>query len=112
MAGNHDDAMLLVELAKWGAMIGLGEASRAIYADDFDPEKAEVTDPAVQAHLFFNETVGTLVKNGLLDRGLVYDWLWVSGSWDRVGPAARRAREKAGVPQLYENYEALAVGQR
>ena len=112
MSGTHDDAMLLVELAKWGAMIGLGEASRAIFADDFDPDGVEANDPSVQAHLFFNETVGTLVKNGLLDRDLVYDWLWVSGSWDRVGPAARRAREKAGVAQLFENYEALAAGQR
>jgi hypothetical protein len=112
MAGNHDDAMLMVELAKWGAMIGLAEASRKIFADDFDPDGVEVNDPAVQAHLFFNETVGTLVKNGLLDRELVYDWLWVSGSWDRVGPAAKRAREKAGLAQLYENYEALATGQQ
>ena len=112
MAGSHDDAMLMVELAKWGAMIGLPEASRKIFADEFDPDGVEATDPAVQAHLFFNETVGTLVKNGLLDRNLVYDWLWVTGSWDRVGPAAKRAREKAGVAQLYENFEALATGQR
>jgi hypothetical protein len=111
MAANHDDAMLLVELAKWGAMIDLGEASRKIFADDFDPDGVEVGDPAVQAHLVFNETVGTLVKNGLLDRELVYDWLWVSGTWNRVGPAAKRARDKAGVPQLFANYEALAAGQ-
>jgi hypothetical protein len=111
MPGNHDDATLLVELAKWGAMIGLPEASRKIFADDFDPDGVEVSDPSVQAHLFFNETVGTLVKNGLFNRDLVYDWIWVKGSWERVGPAARRAREKAGVPQLYENFEALAAGQ-
>jgi hypothetical protein len=111
MAGTREDAILLVELAKWGSMIGLGEASRAIFADDFDPETAEASDQAVQTHLFFNETIGTLVKNGLLDRDLVYDWLWVKGTWDKVGPAAQRAREKAGVPGLYENYEALAAGQ-
>jgi hypothetical protein len=51
-------------------------------------------------------------QNGLLDRELVFDWLWVSGSWERAGPAAKRAREKAGVAQLYENYEALAAGPR
>ena len=112
MAGSHDDAVLMVELAKWGAMIGLAEAARVIYADDFDPDGVEVSDPAIQTHLFFNETVGTLVKNGLLDRALVYDWLWVRGTWDRVGPAAKRAREKSGVAQLYENFEALAAGQR
>ena len=112
MAGSHDDAVLMVELAKWGSMIGLAEASREIYADDFDPDGVEASDPAVQTHLFFNETVGTLVKNGLLDRDLVYDWLWVTGTWDRVGPAAKRAREKSGVAQLFENFEALAAGQR
>jgi hypothetical protein len=60
----------------------------------------------------FFETVGTLVKNGLLNRQLVYDWLWVAGSWAKVEPIALRAREKAGVAALYENYEALAAGQQ
>ena len=112
MPGNHDDAMLMVELAKWGAMIGLQEAGAAIMADGFDPDLVEATDPPVRAVLMFNETVGTLVKNGLLNGDLVHDWLWVAGMWGRVGPAALRAREKSGVPQLYENFEALAAGQR
>jgi hypothetical protein len=112
MAGTHDDAVLMVELAKLATMMGLGEASRAIFADDFDADGVEVSDPAVQTMLLFNETVGTLVKNGLFDRDLVYDWLWVSGTWERVGPAAKRARARAGVDALYENYEALAAGQQ
>lgn len=112
MAGTHNDAVLMLELAKWGSMIGLGDASRTIHADDFDPDTVEAIDPPIQAMLLFHETVGTLVKNGLLSRELVYDWLWVAGSWDRVGPAAKRAREKAGVPALFENFEALAAGQR
>jgi hypothetical protein len=111
MAGSHEDATLIVELAKWGAAINLGEAAAAIWTDDFDPDTAEVTDRPIQTLLTFYETVGTLVKNGLLDRDLVYDWLWVSGVWGRVGSAAARARERSGVPQLYENFEALAVGQ-
>ena len=56
--------------------------------------------------------LGTLVKNGLLDRALVNDWLWVAGTWERVGPAAKRARAKLGEPRLFENYEALAAGQQ
>jgi len=110
MAGTHNDAVLVVELAKLASMSGVPEAVRAVFADDFDPNAAETTDPHVQTVLGFNETVGTLVKNGLLDRDLVLDWLWVAGPWERVGPAAKRAREKAGVPNLYENFEALAVG--
>ena len=81
-------------------------------SDQFDPEQADIQDASVSKVLIFGETIGTLVKNGLLDRQLVYDWLWVEGSWAKVAPAARRAREKAGVPQLYENYEALAAGQK
>jgi hypothetical protein len=111
MSGNRDDALLMVELAKWSAMIGLPEASRKVFADDFDPEAADSLDPEVQTLLHFSETVGTLVKNGLFDRDLVYDWLWVSGMWARVGPAAKHEREKAGVAELYANFEALAAGQ-
>ena len=111
MAGKREDANLIVELAKWGSMIGLPEASRTVFADDFDSESAEALDTHVQTVLIFHETVGTLVKNDLLDRDLVLDWLWVAGAWDRVGPAALQAREHADVPELWENFEALAQSQ-
>jgi len=111
MAGSREDAQLLIELAKWGSMIDLGAASRKVYSDDFDVDGANALDQEVQTILVFNETIGTLVKNNLIDRDLIYDWLWVKGAWDRVGPAALRAREKAGVPAMYENFEALAQGQ-
>jgi hypothetical protein len=111
MAGKREDAMLIVELAKWGSMIGLPEASRAVFADDFDRDSAEALDPHVQTMLVFHETVGTLVKNGLLDRDLVLDWLWVSGAWDRVCAAALESRAAAGVTELWENFEALAQEQ-
>jgi hypothetical protein len=110
MTGTHDDAVLVVELAKLAAMSGVPEAARVIFADDFDPDAVEANDQHVRTLLGFNETVATLVKNDLLDRDLVYDWLWVAGVWDRVAPAAKRAREKAGVTNLYENFEALALG--
>jgi hypothetical protein len=112
MAANQDDATLVVELAKLATMMEFGKAARTVFADDFDPDTADAQDEAVQTMLTFFETVGTLVKNGLLDRDLTYDWLWASGVWAKVGPAAERAREQAGVPQLYENFEALAAGQR
>ena len=111
MAGDREDALLMVELAKWSAMIGVPEATRKVFADDFDPEGADARDPEVHTLLLFNETVGTLVKNGLFNRDLVYDWLWVSGVWARVGPAAKRARDETGAAELYENFEALAEGQ-
>jgi hypothetical protein len=98
MAGTHDDAVLIVELAKWGAMSGLPDAAGRIFSDDFDPEAAEISDPSVRTVLGFNETVATLVKNDLLDRDLVYDWLWVAGSWDRVAPLRTRLGRGQALP--------------
>lgn len=109
MAGTHDDAQMMVELAKWGAMINLQDATRAIFADGFDREAVDSMNPNVQTVLIYMETIGTLVKNDLLDRELVNDWLWVQGMWERVAPAAMKARDKAGEPRLYENFEALAA---
>jgi hypothetical protein len=108
---THDDAILMVELAKWSSMIGLEDAIRELYADEFEPEVAEVMDQAVGKVLMFGETIGTLVKHSLLSRELVYDWLWVEGMWAKVGPAVDRARSNAGVAELYENFETLAAGQ-
>lgn len=108
---DKQDAVLMVQLAQWGTSLGFQDAARAIFADDFDPETADARAPEVNAILAFGETVGTLTKNGLIDTGLILDWLWVSGLWARVGPAAVRARDAQGVPALYENFEALAAQQ-
>lgn len=110
MANRHD-AALLVQLAQWGTTLGVGEALQAVFADDFDPEAANVSDEMVSRLLTFGETIGTLTKNGLIDTDLVLDWLWVSGMWSRVGSAALRNREKYGVPALFENFETLAKRQ-
>ena len=108
---SHDDATLLIQIAQWGAMIEIGPALGAVFADEFEPETADSNDPSVRTILAYGETIGTLVKNDLLDRELVLDWLWVQGLWDRVGPAARRARERFGADALYEHFEALALAQ-
>ncbi|MFC8503054.1 hypothetical protein ACFUC1_11865 [Pedococcus sp. NPDC057267] len=108
---TREDAALLVQLAQWGATMGLEEAQQAVWADGFDPETATVEDVLVSRVLAWGETIGTLTKNGVMDTELVLDWLWVAGMWSRVGPAATKAREKHGVPQLFENFEALAARQ-
>lgn len=108
---DKQDALLMVQLAQWGTSLGLQDATVAVLADGFDPESADARDREVNTVLAFGETVGTLTKNGLIDTALVLDWLWVAGLWSRVGPAAMRERSKRGVPQLYENFEALAAQQ-
>ena len=109
-APTRDDAFLMVELAKWGTALGLGDALPALLNESFDPDTADLGDANVRTVLQFGESVATLTKHCLLSAELVNDWLWVSGLWSRVGPAAQRARENFGEPRLYENFEALANG--
>jgi hypothetical protein len=110
MAPTNEDAQLMVQLAQWGAMIELGQAMGIVFDDDFDPELADSREEGPRTILAYMETIGTMVKNDLLDGDLVRDWIWVDGLWDRVGPAAKRAREAMGEPRLYENFEALTSG--
>ena len=108
---DRQDATLMLQLAQWGAAMNLEEALQAIWSDDFDPDKATTDDALVNRVLMFGETVATLTKNQLIDIDLVLDWLWVSGLWSRVGPAAKKLREKHGEPEIYANFEALAAKQ-
>jgi hypothetical protein len=105
---TQEDGKMLIQLAQLGRSYGLNEAMPAIFADDFDPESADVMDTPVLAFLAYGELIGTLVKHDLISAELVHDYLWIAGVWARVGPAARRQREKMGEPRLYENFEALA----
>jgi hypothetical protein len=108
---TYEDANLVVQLSQWGTALGLNEAIASVFEDDFDPEIADaLNDTPVRTLLTFFETIGTLVKNDVLNRGLIRDWLWVEGVWARVGPAALTAREHFKEPRLYENFEALAKG--
>jgi hypothetical protein len=108
---DKGDATLIVQLAQLGTSMGLQAAMRVVFSDEFDPEAANARDESVAVLLNFGETVATLTKHGLLDTELVLDWLWISGIWARVGPAARKARDEHGVVQLFENVEALAAKQ-
>ena len=105
---TREDATLLVQIMQWAAISGLDEALGKIFSDDFDPETAKANDPAVRKVLNLGETVGTFVKQGLLDRDLVHDLWAMQLTWKRVGPAALKARERIGEPRMFENVEALA----
>jgi hypothetical protein len=109
MPATYEDANLVVQLLRWGAAMGLNDAVGQVFSEDFNPDKADANDPPIRTILFFGETVGTFVKQGVLNRGLIDDLLWIDGIWARVGPAALRQREKLGEPRLYENFEALTV---
>ena len=110
MPATHEDAALIVQLVRWGNEMDLDEAVHKVFSDSYDPEKSTTEMPAVRKLLAFGETIGTLVKHGLLDRELVLDLWWIEGMWARVGPPAKAQRKHMGEPRLYENFEALASG--
>ncbi|HEY6425813.1 MAG TPA: hypothetical protein VIX84_01135 [Acidimicrobiales bacterium] len=110
MPATYDDANLVMQIVRWGTEIELTEAVQVLLDDKFDPEAASPDDPSVQKVLNFGEVVGTLVNQGVLDRGLVLDMWWMQGLWSRVAPAAQRTREHLGEPRLSENFEKLAAG--
>jgi hypothetical protein len=109
MPATYDDANLVMKLLTWGAGMDLPNAIGAVMSDGFDPANASADDGPVRSLLYFGETVGTFVKQGVLDRGLVEDLWWIEGLWTRVGPAAVKTRERLGEERLFENFEALAT---
>jgi hypothetical protein len=114
---THEDAMIMLQLAQWGAAIGLNEATNWMWSDEFVTDakgfRAKYpigTEGARKLHTIGNyyETLGTLWKQGLLNEGLIFDWLAVQMVWARVKDCFLDFRKAAGNPRLYENFEALA----
>lgn len=116
------DAQLMLQLAQLGSTPSIERGQALLWQHrergglsfaEFEQRHPVGTDEhaAVMAVMKWHETVGTLVKQGLLHRGLVYDWLWVRGSWDLCRQIALGQREQTGTAALWENFEALAAGQ-
>jgi hypothetical protein len=120
---SQSDAQLMVQLAQLGQAMNIDRGSALLWkhreTGGLTFEQFEATYPTDSAEainitnvLKWYETVGTLVKQRLLDRGIVYDWLWVSGMWDMCRGIAVGQREQVGEPAIWENFEALASSQR
>ncbi len=107
---TREDATLMMQILQWSTQAGAMDAMLNLMDAGFDADSAKATDHDVFVNLMLGETVGTFVKQNLLDSNLVND-LWAPGLlWARVGPAALRQREEYGVPELWENFELLAKG--
>lgn len=91
-----------------GSTMGLEEAQHAVWQDDFDPEAAFADGVLVSRLLSRGRASARSPRTGSWTPTSL-GWLWVAGVWARVGPAARKARDKHGVPELLENVEALAA---
>jgi hypothetical protein len=105
---TRDDGMLMVQVLRWGTEMGLDDALARIFEEGFDA-KSQADDPSVRTVLAFGETVGALIKHGLLDRDLARDIFWFDGMWARVGHHALAARAQEGEPTLYEHFEAMVT---
>jgi len=113
-----DDAQLVVQLAQLGTEMAPADARGWIWSDDFvsDPDEfREKFPPGSRESQYVNsvatwyETVGTLWKHDLLNEELLFDWLYVTGIWERLKPILVQMRRST--PQLWENFEALAEAQ-
>ena len=108
---THEDAMLVMEIMRWAQETGATDTTHRLMREHRlggDPPSTD--DPDVVQVLVLHETVGTFVKQGVLDAGLVHDLMAVDWVWSVVGPGAIAMREEMGEPRLWENFEALATG--
>ncbi len=114
---TNQDASLMLQLAQWGASIGLQEAQGWTWSDQFVSDYAEFmkqypmgSEGGLKVAKVCNyfETLGTLWKHGLLNEDLLFDWLAISMVWERVKNIPLGLRQDSGNPRLYENFEALA----
>ena len=119
---THQDADLLIKLISARALMEVGDpdAQGWIWGDEFIPDYKEFKEKfrpgsvewrRVHGAAGFFESLGTLVRNDLLNENLLYDWIFVVGSWDRMKDIMRGWREET-VPAMYENFEWIAERQR
>jgi hypothetical protein len=115
---THEDAQLVVQLAQLGTQMVHPQARGWVWSDAFVSDPNEFWEKHPPGTVEFDyvsglagwyETVATLWKHNLLDEALLFDWLYVTGMWERLKPILMEMRKST--PQLWENFEALAEAQ-
>ena len=109
VTATYEDAHLVVQLMRLSNEMGVHDAMKEIFSDQFDIGDGSSENKSVRTILTFGETLGTLVKHDVLDWDLLSDLFWIDGMWSRVAVGARYVREHLGDPRLYEHFEALAA---
>ena len=117
---THEDAMLMLQMAQLGAVSGMRDATRFLWSDAFEQDYDEFVSKYPRGSQEYSyvsqicgwyETLGTFYKHKLFNEELLFDWLLVSGVWNRIKGFALGLREEMGEPKLYENFEAMAKAQ-
>lgn len=118
---THQDAMVMLNIMQWAALADLESASRFIWGDKYIKEFEEFVKkypPGTKEYsrvlrfCGYYETIGTLWKNELLNEDLLFDWLLIKPSWDRVSGFTLGLRAETGEKRMFENFEALAGAQK
>jgi hypothetical protein len=109
IVAKHEDALIVIQLSRWGTELGVDDAMHEIFADGFDAGDGSSDNESVRKVLNFGETVGSLVKHHVLDWDLISDLYWIDGMWRQVEAHAKYQRQRTGEPRLYEHFEALAT---
>lgn len=114
---TYEDANLIVRLGELWFLGKLDEASNFTRSSAFRSTYGAFVKkypPGSDEHrkvvglCSWYETVGTLFKHGLLNRELLFDWLAVESTWERLKGFAVGMRKEAKVPRLWENFELMA----
>jgi hypothetical protein len=111
---SREDAEIILKLAELSALMNTQAGAELIWLPDFDAGKYP---PGTHEHtgilqlMRWMETIGTLYRNGLVNEDLLFDWLGITGTWDKVKPIALAIREHT-VPSMWENFEYMAERQR
>ena len=111
------DAELIIAMQQVDALSGANEGFRLLRSFDSPPTLGQLRKRypeasreygCIMAFLGSSETIGTFVKQGLLDEDLVNDLYWVAGAWEYAQKACKGMRKETGQPRLFENFERLA----
>jgi hypothetical protein len=117
MTATREDVQLLLQTDQalkpglaakkfvWTDVVEDGEGFFDRYGWDSD-ERFHINEVAT-----YFETCGLLWKMGLIDQGILFEWVPAELYWRRVGPVLLEARRVLDSPELWHNFEALARAQ-
>lgn len=119
---TYYDARLIIELSRWAQDWGFHEANAWLeqHADELrdyaDFKRRFPAGTSEFKHIFtvlgFFENVGLFRKHGVIDEELLFDWLDFTRPWSELAAVALGHRKDRENPTLWQNFEALAQGQR
>ncbi len=117
---THQDATMIIQLAQLSAAAGVRDATAWLRRDQSLADYATFVqnnplgsegDRHLRTVAGHYELIGTLYKYGLVHEDLLFDWLAIAPLWDQMKALVIGDRDRAGIPQLGENFEALAKAQ-